>query len=349
MSIRNRLLPLATILIVAAVGLGVNSSQNDAMDVEIILDVGDTSAYPGEVVKVPVYLSNYYDTIAGFNFWVQMDRPDIMEFNTVMGVFYDTTWWVCTEWMGEDCFDSMIVQPGGQWDFYHVDTVDILIGSLDSTGTLTSGWEWLEARSLSGYGTDLNVAGIANLPPPPITPGIAPQENGLLVKLVGQVYDIPDSMTDRTVNIMIQTDFLSHFNFSDPWGNSLGIACDTVPDTNYWCCTAWAGEVCLAWTQCSIPPYDSLEITWDTVCYSDTSVVHVIDGSVTVLLPDPPVYGDANCSGQTDISDLVDVVDYMFAGGPPIPCFANVDCDEDDLLTITDLVCLVEWMFPPVK
>lgn len=345
MSLKNRSLRLATILFVAVVGLGANSSQNDTPDVEIVIDIGDTTAYPGEVVVVPVYLSNYVDTIAGFNFWVQLDRPDIMVFSTVIGVFYDTTWWMCTEWIESDCFDSMIVQPGGQWDFFHVDTLEILIGSLDSTGTLTSGWEYLDARSLGGTGHDLNVAGIANLPAPPITPGIAPQEDGLLVKLVGQVYDIPDSMTDRTVNILVQTQLLDHFSFSDPQGNSIGIVCDSIPDTSFWLCTQWAGDVCLSWQRVSGPPYDSISIDgYDIDCHIDTSIAHVFDGSVTVLLP--IVYGDADCSGSADISDLVYMVDYMFAGGPALFCIENVDCDNDDLITISDLVCLVEWMFP---
>ena len=347
MSLRNRLLGLATVLIVAAAGLGANGDQNDALDIEIILDVADTNAYPGEIVVVPVYLSNFVDTIAGFNFWVQLDRPDIMEFTTAVATVIDTFYWICQEYSGPDCIDSVLVTVDDPWDFYHVDTVDILIGNLDSTGTLTSGWEWLEARSLSGTGHDLNVAGIANLPPPPFTPGIAPQEGGILVKLVGQVYDIPDSMTERTVNIIPQAEFLGHFNFSDPSGNSLGITCDTIPDTSFWLCTFWVGEVCLSWQQVSGPPYDSMEIGWDTVCYSDTSVVQVLSGSVTVLLPDPPLYGDADCSGSADISDLVFMVDYMFMGGPPMPCSENVDCDDDDLITISDLVCLVDWMFPP--
>jgi hypothetical protein len=294
-----------------------------------------------------VYLSNFVDTIAGFNFWVQLDRPDIMEFSTFMLEVVDTTYWRCTEWIGELCFDSMMVGAGDAWDFFHVDTNEVLTGGIDTTGTLVSGWEWVDARSLSGYGTDLNVAGIADLPPPPTTPGIAPQQGGWLIKLVGQVYDIPDSMAERTVNLLVQTDFLSHFNFSDPQGNSIGIACDTIPDTTFWLCTAWAGEICLSWRRVSGPPYDSLEIGWDTTCYSDTSVVQVLDGSVTVLLPDPPLYGDADCSGSADISDLVYMVDYMFLGGPPMPCRENVDCDDDDLITITDLICLVDWMFPP--
>lgn len=346
MLFKNRLFHLTILFLVAAVGLSVNSGQNDALDVEIILEVGDTSAYPGEVVVVPVYLSNFVDTIAGFNFWVQLDRPDIMEFNTVIGVLYDTTWWQCTEWVDADCFDSLVVPPDGAWDFFHVDTSDILIGYLDSSGTLTADWEWLDARSLSGYGTDLNVAGIADLPPAPTTPGIAPQQGGIMVKLVGQIFDIPDSMTDRTVNLLVQTNFLSHFNFSNPQGLSIGVVCEEVPDTAFWLCELWVDDICLSWKRVSGPPYDSMEIFLDTVCYSDTSVVQVIDGSVTVLLPDPILYGDADCSGTPDISDLVYMVEYMFAGGPPMPCERNVDCDSDELITIIDLICLVEWMFP---
>jgi hypothetical protein len=344
MFLRNRLLYFVTILVLAAIGLGVNGSQNEVPFPEIILEVGDTNAYPGEVVKVPVYLSNLFDTIAGFNFWVQLDRPDIMEFSTVVGVYFDTTWWVCTEWSGPDCIDSIVVQPDGAWDFYHVDTVETLIGTIDTTGTLVADWEYVGARSLSGFGTDLNVVGIADLPTPPITPGIYPQQGAIMIKLVGQIFDIPDSMTDRTVNIMVQTQFLDHFNFSDPMGNSLGIACDSIPDTTFFLCTNWAGEVCLNWQQVPGPPYDSIEVTWNTNCYVDTNVVQVLDGSVTVLLP--ILYGDADCSGSPDISDLVYMVDYMFAGGPPMPCLRNVDCDFDELITIIDLVCLVEWMFP---
>jgi hypothetical protein len=346
MSIKKRVLQFAIALFVAAVGLGVNSGQNDVQDLEILLDVGEVTAHPGEVVEIPVYFSNYIDTIAGLNFWVQFDRPDIMQFNTVIGVSYDTTWWLCTEFSGIDCIDSVNVPPSGEWDFYYIDTSDILLGNLDSTGTLVSDWQWLDAYSLGGFGHDLNVIGLANMPSPPDILGITPQENGLLIKLVGQVYDIPDTMSDRTVNIMVQTDNISHFGLSDRWGNSLGIVCDTIPDTSFWLCTNWVGEDCLNWTRVSGPPYDSISIDdYDLYWHLDASTVQILDGSVTVLLP--ILYGDANCNGQTDISDLVYMIDYMFGGGPSVSCLENVDCDEDDQISITDLVCLIDWMFPP--
>ncbi len=50
---------------------------------------------------------------------------------------------------------------------------------------------------------------------------------------------------------------------------------------------------------------------------------------------------------EQDISDLVYLVEYMFAGGPEPPCFdeANVDGVGEGTLDISDLVFLVEFMF----
>lgn len=347
MPFRNRLLQFGTAMMITTLGV-VMFGTTQAQAVELVLDVGEASALPGEQVTIPVYLSNYEDTIAGFNFWVHLDRPDIMQFTTVLGEVVDTTWWICTQWSGPDCIDSMMVSSDGEWDFLHVDTNEVEIGTLDRVGTLVEGWEYVDSRSLGGYGHDLNVVGLANLPPPPMTPGIPLQEGGVLIKLVGTVYDIPDTMTERTVNIHVETNMLDHFSFSDPWGNSIGIVCDSIPDTSFWLCTQWAGEVCLNWQRVYGPPYDSISIDgYDIYCYLDTSIVHVLDGSVTVLVPPPPLYGDVNCNGSVDIADLVYFVDYMFMGGPPSPCEENFDCDDDGEITIADLVCLVEWMFPP--
>ncbi len=48
-----------------------------------------------------------------------------------------------------------------------------------------------------------------------------------------------------------------------------------------------------------------------------------------------------------DISDLVYLVDYMFTGGPVPPCWEEADIDGSggDVIDITDLVYLVDYMF----
>jgi hypothetical protein len=48
-----------------------------------------------------------------------------------------------------------------------------------------------------------------------------------------------------------------------------------------------------------------------------------------------------------DISDLVYLVDYMFTGGPAPACFEEANVDGSDLLSldISDLVYLIDYMF----
>ena len=61
------------------------------------------------------------------------------------------------------------------------------------------------------------------------------------------------------------------------------------------------------------------------------------------------VCGDIDGSGGEllDISDLIYLVDYMFNGGPPSPVMAaaNVDGKGGDLLDIVDLMYVVNYMF----
>ena len=92
--------------------------------------VGDSIACQGQQnVAIPIFMKNYADTVAGFNLWIQLSRPDIMEFQTSLETIeYDvyyiyTEWdsgnppiptdsviasqcWVCNEWDGDECVAS---------------------------------------------------------------------------------------------------------------------------------------------------------------------------------------------------------------------------------------------------
>jgi hypothetical protein len=362
---------------------------------DLIVQVGDTTAVTGaQNTVISVYLSNYHDTVAGFNIWLQLDRPDILIYQTNVDTVIDTIRWLCLEydtivtdscvdsihvsgdsiawrcdeWQGENCTDSTMVPLDSThdwsypavWDWYNVDTNEVLIGSIDVTGTLVENWEWVDARSLSGYGTDLNIAGIADLPEPPTTPGIPPQSGGLLIKLMADVLDIPDTLSDRAVDIMIQSQLLSRFNFSRPDGTSIGILQEEVPDTNFWRCELWAGNTCLTWKRVSTPPYDSLEIGLDTISYIDTTNVWLIDGALNIL---PPPLGKC-CYGDQELQECVENIEWAcdtlangrwFEGSgeecvtEPEPCPLGMcgDINGDGLPTvdISDLVYLVDYMF----
>jgi hypothetical protein len=303
-------------------------------------------------------MNNYQDSVAGFNLWIQLDRPDIMEFQTDIGTVVDTTYWDCLEYEESICVESVLTNPLGEWDFTHIDTNDILIGNFDTTGTLCSGWEWIDARSLSGLGFDLNIAAIADMddpPPPDTTYGIGPQQGGILIKILADVFDIPDTMTERTVNLMIQHNTLDHFGFSRSDGTSIGILHEDAPDTNCWRCNVWVGEVCMDWERISTPPDcdslgsdyccpDSFEVVMGSVPYLDT--VHVIleDGSVTVA---EFICGDVDAMGSVNVGDLSYLVSYLFdSGPPPVPLASgNVDCQGGDAPNVGDLSYLVTYLF----
>lgn len=345
---------------------------------DLVFEVGDVTACDGQQnIAIPFYISNYNDTVVAFSLDLQTDRPDILLFDiridTVIDttrwqclawdgdncldsvhVTGDTTYWRCNAWVGDSCTDSTVVSPDSawdfshpaEWDFIHIDTNEILAGNIDTTGALISGWEWLESRSLSGYGTDLFLGGVADLPGGAATPGFGPQEGGLLLYLTADLLESPDSPADDTVTIPWQTLLTEHFCFKSPqdgWGECIGNPVMVVTlDTTFYRCTAWAGEICLNWQVVSGPPYDSMLVHWDT---SFVVNIEVNYGSLTVL---PVLVGDIDGSGSLpmNIADLVYLVDWMFSGGPSPICPQSADCNGDSSADIADLVCWVDWMFP---
>ncbi|MFH1372693.1 MAG: hypothetical protein ABII79_02715 [bacterium] len=355
MSFRSKSLRGAFSIIVAA-GLVIlfAGPTTQAQAPVLWVKVFDTTTSSGaQNTAIPIYMNNYQDTVAGFNLWIQLDRDDIMEFQTDSGIFIDTTWWECLEWVGPDCVDSHMVPEidtmgDTLWDWYQVDTFDIVIGNFDTTGCLTSGWQYMQARSISGYGIDLNIAGIANTADTPFVAGIAPQMGGTLVKILADVFTIPDSIEDRTSQMMIVYNFLDHYNFSRPDGSSIGLKTDTVPDTNCWICTAWAGDVCLNWIRVSLPPpggCDSTEEVMEEVVYVDTNVVTLENGSLTVQ--ESYLCGDVDGTWSVDVGDLTFLVAYLFQGGAaPVPvAAADMDCDVDPMPNVGDLTYLVAFLF----
>lgn len=63
------------------------------------------------------------------------------------------------------------------------------------------------------------------------------------------------------------------------------------------------------------------------------------------------IQGDVNGDGlyQTDISDLLYFIDYMFVPhGIPPPCLGEVDLVHDDNMDISDLLKMVDIMFDPI-
>ena len=294
-----------------------------------------------QTVIIDVYLSNYVDNVAGFTFWCMLDRPDVIRF--AAGAVVDTTYWDCLVYSGPDCTDSIEVEPYEEWDFSHVDTIEVYGANIDTVGTLISGWEMVDSRSLTGLGYDIKVTGLADLPKPPVIPSLAPQSGGTLVRLVADVIGLPND----TAYILVQTSMLQNFQFVRPNGSVIGVDWQAYEDTACWVCDSWSGDSCLVWRKVPVPPpggCDSTEIVIDSIPVLDTVAVVIEDGSVVISAP---ILGDIDGNGTSaDIADLVYLVTWMFGGGPGAVCVDAADCDHNGAgPDIADLVCWVEYMF----
>jgi hypothetical protein len=242
-----------------------------------------------------------------------------------------------------------------------VDTVEAFTGNFDTVGTLISGWEMVESRSVStgDLGLDIKLTAIADRQSiPGYKPPIHPQQGGVLFKLLADIFPIPDSQLDREVGVVVDIAWKPYFVFSTPEGQAIGWVSVPVPDSNYYMCTSPEpppGTGCYVWTkvhqwECPGGVCDSVAIDTIDVAQLDDTQVKVINGKIQVSTW---VCGDCNGLGappnQRTISDISLMVDHLFINGTPIVpverCNTNCSTEVPTKLTISDIVTLVDRLF----
>lgn len=282
-----------------------------AQDYELVVRVGDVLAPSGtQGIPIPIYMENYADTVAGFEVWVMMSHPDRSEFQTFGAPIPDTV-------------------------------------MLDTTGTLTSGWEYMQARSLGG-GYDADIIGLANMYGPPYGPGIPPQSGDIpLIKAFVDTYEIEDTTTNYTVELIIMADNLDQFGFATPEGELIGLKIDTVVDTSCFNCVQWLppeDTICLYWEPIPGTSGDSCAIDTFQVAYIDTNVVQIINGSLEVF-----VCGDLTGDNIVNIFDPIELIKCLYGSGipgPPHVCPVHVaDVNSDGLANIFDITYLIRFLY----
>ncbi len=333
----------------------VTAAESGSDVIKIILDAGDVTGNPGQKnVVIPIYLDNFADTVAGVEIWLQLDRDDIMRFQTDSVTIIDTSYWKCKPGTGTvhpGCTDSIQVYDttqGYQWRV--IKPVIVAQGSHSLAGTKMNGWEFVTTRSLGGIGADLKITGLANQSAPPYTHGIGPQVGGTLINVLGDILPIPDTATERTVNINIVIVPLDNFSLSNQIGTSIGIVTDSILDTVYWHCTQFVSGHCVNYEQVPTPPYDSLSTRWITVGTLDLSQVIIVPGSVTVNAGPPCLCGDADGSSDLNIGDVVYLIARIFSGGAApvcggVPNNLPGDADANCGVDIGDAVFMITHIF----
>lgn len=221
---------------------------------------------------------------------------------------------------------------------------DFSSGGFDSTGTLISGFEFINVKDSLLDGSILKFQCIADLPfQPGITPPFPPQQGGIVVKIPFVINSSPDTTTELLSLLLVR----KPFDFSDPNGVSIGTRIDTTYDTTYFQCLIWESDSCLTWDSSlsGAGGFDSISIDTFHFGFLDTTIVIKIDGSVT-LTTTPTLTCDNNLSGTIDIADLICLVTFLFGTIDHESC-PSMQCDADASgeLDIADLVYLVNFMF----
>jgi len=284
--------------------------RTDADSPIIVVSTDDLTALPGQQdVTIPVYLNNFGDSIGGLTLYLELDRPDIFEFEmTEDNSGPETVYWV----------------------------------TFDTTGTLLSGWGYLKAVSLGGTGYNAKIIAIAEE-----ARGLGLYDGDMpLIKLTCNVYDIPDTTTERTAEIRFSRS-LMQTQFSDVWGEYLiGVIADTLIDTTCYNCTEWSlpDSICLYWEPMPGVQGDSCVIDTSVTLRLDTSQVWLQDGSLTVL--DDFVCGDLTGDDLVNILDVVAFIAFIYEGyqDPQMPVH-YYDFDGSGALNMLDIVYLINYIY----
>jgi hypothetical protein len=183
--------------------------------------------------------------------------------------------------------------------------------AFDSSGSLTSGWETVIVNSLGGFNHDILITATAN-DIPPYTNGIAPQHGELpLIKGIADVYDIPDTMTERTASIHVIVQPPDHFCFTNQDFNCIGIIEGELDTTKV---TVTGGSLTVLVPICGdIDGSDGNPNVADLTYFVEYLF---FEG------PLPPVMNMANVDGEggINVADLTYLVEFLFFEGASPDC-----------------------------
>ena len=158
-------------LLVAALTISVSTVQSQSESpnsIELIVAVKDTIALSGQQdVRIPVRMSNFFDTIGGFEMRVTTDHPEIIS----------------------------------------------LSRSLDTTGCLAGGWEYIGTEYIGSDSDTVRIFGMADVAYPlAMHPGIAPQYGSVpLFYLKADIINFQDTLDTLTAAVKLPTDDVEKF------------------------------------------------------------------------------------------------------------------------------------------
>lgn len=280
-------------------------STSQAQDVTLTLG-NPTGALGEQYIPLDLRISSLTDTIAGFEIWIQMDRPDIVEFmadSTLNFVAYDTSSLLMPNW-------SLTAHPG-----YGMPTILQLISHYQPGHTDYLNPPINDELFMTIY---LRVADSLLVPP------VDSVVNMFIETSFIDHFEFFDPQSARIGMIYQYAVDTNCFQCTE-WSGNDCLNYTQIPN---------------------LGDCDSIDIVTDSFLVIDTSYFDITNGTFTLLptcgfslgsydisnlvaLVDymftggiiiPLEEADCNCDCMIDISDLVCFIDYMFNGGASPGC-----------------------------
>jgi len=160
------------------------------------IDSVETNQYNDSII-ISLYVDNYSgDSIMGYTLWISLAYADFIGFYSDSVMAIDTIYENCLEdscilWNGDssECLYWTCIS----WGDTTIDSSWTQRGALDTTGTATSGWDFVDATILDAQSRSVKINAIANQGDP-YTPGIPDgTPMALLCKILAEVKESPDS------------------------------------------------------------------------------------------------------------------------------------------------------------
>jgi len=132
----------------------------------------------------------------------------------------------------------------------HPEIVQLDSHSFDTSGTLSSGWQYISMDS--AYETGINIQALANTINPPFVNGIGYPQTGAtpLIKIFADIGDLPDTSQSLTASLEFVVG-LNDLGLSDEQGNLLGLSYEFYYDTLWYNCTEYfpGDTLCKTWEE----------------------------------------------------------------------------------------------------
>ena len=185
------------------------------------------------------------------------------------------------------------------------------------------------------------------------TPGIpAGQVGGVLFRMLTDIEDIDDTVTERSVNLNTLSNPADNFVFTRADGTVIGVTYHHFLDSIFYRCDSWDNDVtppeCYSWTRVSMPPWDSVAVFPDSQAYIDTTTqVELIHGKMTVLICGICGNTSGDIGELIDLADITQLISSVYMAGPEAdpPCLGNINCDIQGLIDLADITRLIDNVY----